>query len=113
MSSLSKPTPVRILAVSVILFGLFSTLLAPTACVEIRDEGDGRDQNVVIVANGKILTMDAGHPTAPAMAVHEGKIRAVGDLAGYPHGLHNWLLSPLGEGLGPGWFVPGPWMPVG
>lgn len=38
------------------------------------------DEDVVIVANGNILTMNDDQPTASAMAVHEGKIIAVGDL---------------------------------
>ena len=39
------------------------------------------DQDPVILANGTILTMNAVQPTASAMAVKEGKIIAVGDLA--------------------------------
>ena len=39
-----------------------------------------RDEDVVIVANGNILTMNAGQPSASAMAIKDGKIIAVGDL---------------------------------
>jgi predicted amidohydrolase YtcJ len=38
------------------------------------------DTDVVILANGNILTMNPKQPTASAMAVKEGKIIAVGDL---------------------------------
>jgi predicted amidohydrolase YtcJ len=41
----------------------------------------GADEDVVIVANGNILTMNADQPTASAMAIKEGKIVAVGNLA--------------------------------
>ena len=39
------------------------------------------DKDVVIVANGNILTMNPNQPTASAMAFKEGKILEVGDLA--------------------------------
>jgi predicted amidohydrolase YtcJ len=39
------------------------------------------DDEIVIVANGNILTMNPDQPTASAMAVKDGKILAVGDLA--------------------------------
>ena len=39
------------------------------------------DEDVVIVANGNILTMNPNQPTASAMAFKEGKILEVGDLA--------------------------------
>jgi predicted amidohydrolase YtcJ len=39
------------------------------------------DEDVVIVANGNILTMNPQQPTASALAAKDGKIVAVGDLA--------------------------------
>ncbi len=39
------------------------------------------DEDMIIVANGNILTMNSNLPTASAMAIKEGKIIAVGDLA--------------------------------
>jgi len=51
-------------------FVFVSTTLAETA-----------DKDVVILANGNILTMNPGQPTASAMAIKEGKIIAVGDLS--------------------------------
>jgi predicted amidohydrolase YtcJ len=39
------------------------------------------DEDIVIVANGNILTMNSNQPTASAMAVKDGKIIAVGNLA--------------------------------
>jgi predicted amidohydrolase YtcJ len=39
------------------------------------------DEDVVILANGNILTMNPDQPAASAMAVKEGKIIVVGDLA--------------------------------
>ena len=39
------------------------------------------DKDVIILANGNILTMNPKQPTASAMAVKEGKIIAVGDLS--------------------------------
>ncbi len=39
------------------------------------------DEDVVILANGNILTMNSDQPTASAMAIKEGKIIVVGDLA--------------------------------
>ncbi|MBT8341540.1 MAG: amidohydrolase [Desulfatitalea sp.] len=39
------------------------------------------DKDIVIVANGNVLTMNDKQPNASAMAVKDGKILAVGDLA--------------------------------
>ncbi len=43
--------------------------------------GDTVDQDVLIVANGNILTMNPDQPAATAMAVEDGRILAIGDLA--------------------------------
>lgn len=37
--------------------------------------------NIMVIANGNILTMNPRQPTASAMAIKNGKILAVGDLA--------------------------------
>ena len=71
-----NPIHSKVLAGCFILVGLLmafvfvSTTLAETA-----------DKDVVILANGNILTMNPKQPTASAMAVKGGKIIAVGDLA--------------------------------
>jgi predicted amidohydrolase YtcJ len=39
------------------------------------------DEDVLIIANGNILTMDPDNPNASAMAIYDGRILAVGDLA--------------------------------
>ncbi|MBW2510026.1 MAG: amidohydrolase [Deltaproteobacteria bacterium] len=52
-----------------------AVLSATSVCAESVDD------DVVIVANGNILTMNPDQPTALAMAVHDGKILAVGELA--------------------------------
>jgi hypothetical protein len=39
------------------------------------------DEDVLIIANGNILTMDPEKPNAAAMAIYDGRILAVGDLA--------------------------------
>jgi len=86
MSSMAKPRLVTVLAEYVLpLSFLSTTLLVPTACIQTRDEGDEGDEgdeDVVIVANGNILTMNSSQPTASATAVQDRKIAAVGDLAG-------------------------------
>jgi len=83
MSSMAKPRLVTVLAEYVLPLGFLSTtLLVPTACVQTRDEGDEGHEDVLIVANGNILTMNPGQPTASAMAFQDRKIVAVGDLAG-------------------------------
>ena len=66
--------PIRLRLVS--LSGLCAiTILVSTAIAQAVDE------DVVIVANGNILTMNPNQPTASAMAFKEGKILEVGDLA--------------------------------
>ena len=58
------------------LFGLCAiTIFASTAFAQAVDE------DIVIVANGNILTMNPDQPTASAMAVKDGKILAVGNLS--------------------------------
>lgn len=52
-----------------------SAIFAPTAFTQTGDE------DTVIVANGNILTMNAIQPSASAMALKNGKIIAVGELA--------------------------------
>ncbi len=60
----------------IVLTGFITTtILASTAFAQTVDE------NMVILANGNILTMNPNQPTASAMAVKEGKIIEVGDLA--------------------------------
>lgn len=57
------------------LFGLCAiTIFVSTAFAQTVDE------DVVIVANGNILTMNPNQPTASAMALKEGRILKVGDL---------------------------------
>jgi predicted amidohydrolase YtcJ len=60
----------------ILLLGLYTiTIFVSTAFAQVADE------DVVIVANGNILTMNPDQPTASAMAVKDGKILAVGNLA--------------------------------
>ena len=76
MFSMGKLKLFTVLTGCVLLLGLCTTIiLASTAFAQTVDE------DVVIVANGNILTMNANQPTASAMAIKEGKIIEVGDLA--------------------------------
>jgi len=52
-----------------------TSILVPTAFAQAVDE------DVVIYADGNLLTMNPDQPTASAMAVKQGKIIAVGDLS--------------------------------
>ncbi len=69
MKVIRKISAIAILAV-IIYCRLVSTAFAQSI-----------DENVVIFTNGNILTMNPNQPTASAMAVKEGKIIEVGDLA--------------------------------
>ncbi len=66
---------------SILLGGLLSLLglliITTSGCGV---SGQAVDEDVVILANGNILTMNPGQPTASAMAIKEGKIIQVGDL---------------------------------
>ena len=76
MLSMGKLKLFTVQAGCALLLGLCTTaILVSTAFAQTGDK------DVIIVANGNILTMNANQPTASAMAVKEGKILAVGDLA--------------------------------
>lgn len=47
------------------------------------------DKDVIIAANANILTMNASQPTASAIAVKDGKILAIGDLAAVKNAVGN------------------------
>jgi len=65
-----------VLTECILLLGFYlASILVSTASAQTVDE------NVVIVANGNILTMNPSQPTASAMAMKDGKIIEVGDLA--------------------------------
>jgi predicted amidohydrolase YtcJ len=65
------------------LMGYALMLLIAVACTsQVKEQkATGVDQDVVIVANGNIITMNSEQPKASAMAFQNGKILAVGDLA--------------------------------
>jgi len=76
MLSMSKPKRFPVRTGCILLLGLYTTtILVSTAFAQTVDE------NVVIVANGNLLTMNPNQPTASAMALKDGKIIEVGDLA--------------------------------
>src|SRR5271170_1426176 len=56
-----------------IFFGLFCTLVLPAAMAA----ADCRDADL-IVHNANVVTMDAAHPSASAMAIRDGRILAAG-----------------------------------
>jgi hypothetical protein len=61
----------------------FVLLLGPHAITILVSRASAQtvDEDVVILANGNLLTMNSNQPTASAMAIKEGKIIEVGDLA--------------------------------
>ncbi|MGW8303940.1 MAG: amidohydrolase [Desulfobacterales bacterium] len=76
MKRLGIPFVIKVLAGCIIFVGLnITTVLFSTAFAETVDK------DVIVLANGNILTMNPEQPTAAAMAVKEGKIIAVGDLS--------------------------------
>ncbi len=76
MLSMSKLKFFTLLMGCILLFCFYTTIiLVSTVFAQTVDE------NVVIVANGNILTMNPDQPTASAMAIEDGKIIEVGDLA--------------------------------
>lgn len=58
-----------------LFLSLFTTILPPPVAARSTEE------DVIIAANGNILTMNDVQPTASALAIMDGKIIAVGDLA--------------------------------
>ena len=76
MLGVDKPKFFTVLTAGVLLLVLFAT-----AFLVSREFFQTGKEDVVIVANGNILTMNANQPTASAMTVKEGKIIEVGDLA--------------------------------
>ena len=76
MLNIIKPTLFTALMGFILLLGPHtSTIMVSPVFAQTVDE------DVVILANGNILTMNPTQPTASAMAIKEGKIIAVGDLA--------------------------------
>lgn len=76
MLSMSKAKLFFVLTGCAVFLGLYmTTVIVSTAFAQTVDE------NVVIAANENILTMNPDQPTASAMAIKEGKIIEVGDLA--------------------------------
>ena len=76
MQKMIKPQLFIMLVGFVLLLGPHTTtiLVSSTSAQTV-------DEDVVIVANGNILTMNSNQPTASAMAIKDGKIIEVGDLA--------------------------------
>jgi predicted amidohydrolase YtcJ len=68
------------LKLSKILAGWISVGFYLTAMIVSTTLAQSFDEDVVMLANGNILTMNPDQPTASAMAVKHGKIIAVGDL---------------------------------
>ena len=76
---MSHATRLKSIARPAVCIALLATCMAGLSATSVFAEAV--DDDVVIVANGNILTMNPDQPTASAMAVKDGKILAVGNLA--------------------------------